>query len=98
MHTRLFPHYIWVLGKGVGNTISKVVSVSIQDLLLKSVLCLMPKFTCEAGFAHTVITIDAIFANTIVTWVRGTVIKIDLAVGACMEERNTCKMITILKC
>lgn len=38
--------------------------------------------TGEARFANAVIAIDAIFANAIVTWVTGAVIKVHLAVGA----------------
>lgn len=38
--------------------------------------------TSEARFAHTVIAIDAIFADAIVTWVTGTVIKVYLTVRA----------------
>lgn len=36
--------------------------------------------TCKARFANTVITVDAIFADSIVTWVAGTIIKVYLTV------------------
>lgn len=36
--------------------------------------------TCEARFAHTVVTVDAVFADSVVTWVAGTIIKVDLTV------------------
>lgn len=38
--------------------------------------------TCKAWFANTVVAVDAIFANSIITRVTGTVIKVNLAVGA----------------
>lgn len=38
--------------------------------------------TCKARFANTVIAIDAIFANSIITRVTGTVVKVNLAVCA----------------
>lgn len=38
--------------------------------------------TCEARFANTVITVDAIFADAIVTWVTGTIIKVYFTVCA----------------
>lgn len=38
--------------------------------------------TSEAGFANTVVAIDAILADAIVTWVTGTVIKVYLTVCA----------------
>lgn len=52
-------------------------------------ILLTPKLTCEARFAYTVIAIDAIFANTIVTWVTGTIINIYLAVGACGKSTSS---------
>lgn len=36
--------------------------------------------TCEARFANTVIAVDAIFANAIITRVIGTIIKVYLTV------------------
>lgn len=42
--------------------------------------------TSEARFANTIIAIDPIFANTIVTWVTGTIIKVYLTVGACVDK------------
>lgn len=66
------------LGPGVKNgRLCCFVSISIL---------LTPKLTCEARFAYAVIAIDAIFANTIVTRVTGTIIKIDLTVGACRKK------------
>lgn len=38
--------------------------------------------TCKAWFANTVITVDAVFANSIIARVTGTVIEVYLAVGA----------------
>lgn len=38
--------------------------------------------TCKAWFANAVIAVDAIFANSIIARVTGTVIKVYLAVGA----------------
>lgn len=42
--------------------------------------------TSEARFANTVVAIDAIFADAIVTRVTGTIIKIYLTVGACRDK------------
>lgn len=39
-------------------------------------------WTSEARFANTVIAVDAIFADAIVTWVTGTIIEIYLTVCA----------------
>lgn len=83
MHTRLFLHCIWGLGKGMLNTIRFIFQFRTQSSVSN---LLTQKLTCEAWFAYTVITIDAIFANAIVTWVTGTIVKIDLTVGACVEE------------
>lgn len=44
--------------------------------------------TSETRFANTVIVIDAIFANAIVTWVTGTIIKVYLTVGACVDKER----------
>lgn len=38
--------------------------------------------TSKARFANTVIAVDAIFADAIVTWVTGTIVKVDLTVCA----------------
>lgn len=38
--------------------------------------------TSEARFANTVIAVNAIFADTIVTWITGTIIKVHLTVCA----------------
>lgn len=38
--------------------------------------------TCKAGFANTVVAVDAIFANSIIARVTGTVVKVDLTVNA----------------
>lgn len=38
--------------------------------------------TSKARFAYTVIAVDAIFADAIVTWVTGTIVKVDLTVCA----------------
>lgn len=38
--------------------------------------------TGEARFANTVIAVDAIFADAVVTWITGTVIKVHLTVWA----------------
>lgn len=35
----------------------------------------------EAWFADTVVTVDAVLADAVVTWVAGAVIKVDLTVG-----------------
>lgn len=51
--------------------------------------------TCEARFAYAVIAIDAIFANPVVTWVTGTVINIDLTVGACGKKTDHVKILTL---
>lgn len=56
---------------------------------------LTPKLTCEARFAYAVIAIDAIFANPVVTWVTGTVINIDLTVGACEKKIDHVKILTL---
>lgn len=58
---------------------------------------LTPKLTCEARFAYAVIAIDAIFANPVVTWVTGTIINIDLTVGACGKKVDHVKILTVLK-
>lgn len=42
--------------------------------------------TSEARFANTIIAIDAIFAYAIVTRITGTVIKVYLTVGACVDK------------
>ncbi len=42
--------------------------------------------TCEARFANTVIAIDAIFADAIVTWVAGTIIIVYLTVRSCVDK------------
>lgn len=105
MHTRLFPHYIWDLGKGMLNIIRKVVNVYLCQVgngclfwfFFISIL-LTPELTCEARFAYTVIAIDAIFANTIVTWVTGTIINIYLTVGACGKKVYHVKIRTIFIC
>lgn len=44
--------------------------------------------TCEARFANTVIAIDAIFTDAIITWVTGTIIKVYLTVGACDDKEK----------
>lgn len=38
--------------------------------------------TGEAGLADTVIAVDSVFADTVVTWVAGAVVKVYLAVGS----------------
>lgn len=38
--------------------------------------------TSKARFANTVIAVDAIFADPIVTWVTGTVVIVDLTICA----------------
>lgn len=38
--------------------------------------------TSEARFANAVIAVDAVFADAIVTWVTGTIVKVDLTVCA----------------
>lgn len=38
--------------------------------------------TSEARFANTVIAVDAIFADAIVTWVTGTIIEVYLTICA----------------
>lgn len=42
--------------------------------------------TSEARFANAVVAVDSIFADAIVTWVTGTVIKVDLTVDTCLKE------------
>lgn len=42
--------------------------------------------TSKARLAHTVIPVDTILTDTIVTRVAGTVIKVDLTVGACIHN------------
>lgn len=44
--------------------------------------------TCEARLANTVIAIDAIFTDAIITWVTGTIIKVYLTVGACDDKEK----------
>lgn len=44
--------------------------------------------TSEARFANTVIAVDAIFADAIITWVTGTIIKVYLAVCACVDKED----------
>lgn len=44
--------------------------------------------TSEARFANTVIAVDAIFADAIVTWVTGTVVKVYLTVCACVDKEG----------
>lgn len=44
------------------------------------------RLTSEARFANTVIAVDAIFADAIVTWVTGTIIKVYLTVCACVDK------------
>lgn len=41
--------------------------------------------TSEAGFADTVVAVDAVFADAVVTWVAGAVVKVYLTVDACVE-------------
>lgn len=41
--------------------------------------------TSEAGFADAVVAVDAVFADAIIAWVAGAVVKVYLAVGACAE-------------
>lgn len=43
--------------------------------------------TSEARFANTVIAVNAIFADAIVTWVTGTIIKVYFTVCACVDKR-----------
>lgn len=43
-------------------------------------------FTSEAGFADTVVAVDAVFADAVVTWVAGAVVKVYLTVDACVEN------------
>lgn len=38
--------------------------------------------TSEARFANTVITVDAIFADAVITWVTGAIIKVYFTVCA----------------
>lgn len=38
--------------------------------------------TSEARFANTIVVVDAIFADAVVTWVTGTIVKVDLTVWA----------------
>lgn len=42
--------------------------------------------TGEARLADAVVAVDAVFADAVVARVAGTVVKVDLAVGACDEE------------
>lgn len=42
--------------------------------------------TGEARFANTVIAVNAIFADAIVTWVAGTIIKVDFTICACVDR------------
>lgn len=43
------------------------------------------RLTGEAGFADTVVAVDAVFADAVVTRVAGAVVKVYLAVGACVK-------------
>lgn len=51
------------------------------------------RLTGEARFAHTVITVYAVLADAIITWVAGTVVKVDFTVGAC-RQILLCNIIT----
>lgn len=42
--------------------------------------------TSETRFANAVIAVDAIFADTVVTGVTGTIIEVDLTVCACVRR------------
>lgn len=44
--------------------------------------------TSEARFANTVIAVDSIFADAIVTWITGTIIKVYLTVCACIDKEE----------
>lgn len=46
--------------------------------------------TSEARFANTVIAVDAIFADAIVTWVTGTIINVFLTICACVDKEKKC--------
>lgn len=52
------------------------------------VLSISGGLTSEARFANTVIAVDAIFADAIVTWVTGTIIEIYLTVCACVDKEE----------
>ncbi len=44
--------------------------------------------TSEPRFANTVIAIDAIFADAIITRIAGTVIKVNLTIGTCVGKED----------
>lgn len=44
--------------------------------------------TGEARLADAVVAVDAVFADAVVTRVAGAVVKVDLAVGACVETEK----------
>lgn len=54
--------------------------ISIYLLYRKVTLSVSEGLTSEPGFANTVIAVDAILADTIVTWVAGAVIEVYLTV------------------
>lgn len=87
-HTRLSPHYTWDLAEEMLDII-RVSEYFQRGLIFHHqvvVLFCLECLTSEARFANTVVAIDAIFANAIVTRVTGTIIKIYLTVGACRDK------------
>lgn len=44
--------------------------------------------TSEAWSANTVVAVDAVFADAIVTWVTSAIIKIYFTVCACVDKDN----------
>lgn len=54
----------------------------ISDLTLS----FSESLTSEARFANTVVVVDAVFANAVVTWVTGTIVKVDLTIWACIDK------------
>lgn len=70
------------------NTQSKHVPIGIDFLNFDLTLSLSESLTSEARFANTVVVVDAIFADTVVTWVTGTVVKVDLTVCACVHKEE----------
>lgn len=91
MHTHRSPHYTWDLAGEILDIIKVCLStfqmrVDFSDC--KFVGTLSEGLTCEARFTNTVIAIDAIFADAIITWVTGTIIKVYLTVGACDDKEK----------
>lgn len=86
MHTHLSPHYTWDLA---GEILDIIICQHFQQgliFILKLEFLFSEGLTSEARFANTVIAVDAIFADAIITRVTGTIIKVYLAICACVDK------------